>query len=85
MNFGHPEKIALSFLKATAKLLVLLVALPVVILLLIEGVTLILTDKIPAIFRKISSSYTKIFPIPGTLRILVSKKQQSPTPSENVL
>jgi hypothetical protein len=74
MNFEHPERIALDLLKATAKLLVLLVALPVVILLLFEGVTLVLTDKIPALFRKLSSNCCRIYPIPGVLKALVSKK-----------
>lgn len=56
MNYVH-LRIALKLLKAFAKLLVLLVAFPVVILLLFEGVTLILTDKIPAVFRKLSSDH----------------------------
>ena len=54
MKCKKPVKIARQILEGLAKMLVTLVALPVVVLLLFEGIALIFTDKIPMLFKRLS-------------------------------
>ena len=54
MKFKKPVMIARHIIAGLAKMLVTLVALPVVALLLFEGIALIFTDKIPMLFRRLS-------------------------------
>jgi hypothetical protein len=79
MNCKKPERITLRILKGLANILVTLVALPVVALLLMEGVALIFTDKIPMLFRRLSLLRITINPALEVLATFASNKQQDKT------
>jgi len=85
MNYNYAERIGLLFLKGLAKLLVLVVAFPVVILLSLEGITLIFTDKISMIFQKLSSLRERISPVLAMLKTLAANSPQNAVPPESVL
>lgn len=85
MNCKKPERITLSILKGLAKMLVTLIAFPVVVLLLLEGVALIFTDKIPMLFRRLSLLRITINPVLEALATFASNKQQDKTSPASTL
>jgi len=85
MNCKKPERITLSILKGLAKMLVTLIAFPVVVLLLLEGVALIFTDKIPMLFGRLSLLRITINPVLEALATFASNKQQDKTSPASTL
>lgn len=84
MNSKIPQILTMKILRGLAKLLVTLVAFPVVVLLLLEGVALIFTDKIPMLFRRLSLLRISINPALEVLATFASNKQQDKASPANI-